>query len=99
VIYQEDTHYIQNELISLFDGSCCVFRAWLIRLADGEPDSESESEGGLDFKFDMACPVGMEVLRTLEWFVGTGLVRVLVALPVVCNICFDWWVTSLRFFS
>ena len=90
MIYQEDTHYIQNELISLFDGSCCVFRAWLIRLADGDLEPDLESEGGFDF--DMACLrlVEMEVLRTLERLVGTGLVLALVR--------FDWWVTSLCFF-
>ena len=52
MIYQEDTRYIQNELISLFDGSCCVFRAWLIRLADGDSEPDLELEGGFDF--DMA---------------------------------------------
>jgi len=56
VIHQENTSDIWNELISLFVGSCCVFRAQLICSADGE--------GGFDFN------TGMEALRTSEQLVG-----------------------------
>ena len=38
MIFQKDitSSNVWNELISLFVGSCCVFRARLIRSADGE---------------------------------------------------------------
>jgi hypothetical protein len=37
VIYHGETSSnLRNELISLFVGSCCVLRAWLIRSAVGE---------------------------------------------------------------